>query len=214
MPGEEGGAAIAGVLIGRVQPGGKLPVQIPRIPGGQPGTYLQPPLGSAASTGISSLDPTPLFPFGYGASYTRFEIDELRLSDTELSTDGEIEVAVGVRNVGPRTGDEVVQLYLHDVVADVVRPVKQLAGFVRVTLEPGEALDVRFRLHADRTAYTNRELRRVVEPGDVEVLVGSSADDLPCRATVHLTGPVREVGADRHLTTPVEVVSAARAGGR
>ena len=105
MPGEEGGPAIAGVLSGRISPGGKLPVQIPRHPGGQPRTYLQPPLGSAESAGISSVDPTPLFPFGYGASYTTFEIDDLRFSSTEVPTDGEFEVSVRVRNTGTRAGD-------------------------------------------------------------------------------------------------------------
>ena len=205
MPGEEGGEAIAGVLSGRLSPGGKLPVQIPRHPGGQPHTYLQPPLGSAESTGISSVDATPLFPFGYGASYTSFEIDDLRLSATEVPTDGEFEVLVRVRNTGTRAGDEVVQLYLHDVVAQIVRPVKQLTGFARVTLEPGDAVDVSFRVHADRAAYTDRELERIVEPGDIEVLVGNSSASLPCRGKVRLTGETRVVDRDRQLTTPVNL---------
>jgi hypothetical protein len=100
MPGQTGGAAIAGVLSGRVQPSGRLPVQIPRHPGGQPSTYLQPPLGSPESAGISNLDPSPLFPFGYGASYTTFAIDDLRLSHSEISTDGEFTATVRVRNTG------------------------------------------------------------------------------------------------------------------
>jgi beta-glucosidase len=204
MPGEEGGPAIAGVLSGRVQPGGKLPVQIPRRPGGQPGTYLQPPLGSPESVGISTLDATPLYPFGYGGSYTTFVVDGLRISDAEVPTDGEFTVSVRVRNTGPREGSEVVQLYLHDVVAQVARPVRQLAGFARVGLAPGEGVDVTFRVHADRTAYPDRRLERVVEPGDIEVMVGTSAADLPCRGRVRLTGPLRVVGHDRRLTTPVE----------
>ncbi|MGI5282328.1 glycoside hydrolase family 3 N-terminal domain-containing protein [Nonomuraea polychroma] len=204
MPGEEGGAAIAGVLSGRVQPSGKLPVQIPRGHGGQPGTYLQPPLG-ANSHGISNLDPTPLFPFGHGASYTTFEVDDLRISDTEVPTDGEFTVSVRVRNTGGRAGEEVVQLYLHDVVAQVTRPVRQLTGFARVPLEPGAEARVSFRVHADRTAFTGRDLRRIVEPGDVEVLVGRSAADLPCRGVVRLTGTTRVVGHDRRLVTPASV---------
>ena len=210
MPGEEGGAAIAGLLSGRITPGGKLPVQIARRPGGQPRTYLQPPLGGPESTGISSLDPTPLFPFGYGGSYTSFEIDKLRIGATEVPTDGEFEVSVRVRNTGARAGDEVVQLYLHDRIAQVARPVRQLTGFVRVALQPGEVRDVRFRVHADRTSYTDHNLDRIVEPGEVEVLVGSSSVDLPCRGTVRLTGPLRVVGHDRRLTTPVDVQPAAR----
>src|SRR6185437_2857269 len=149
LPGEEGGPAIAGVLSGRVQPTGKLPVQIPRNPGGQPGTYLQPPLGGPESAGISNLDASPLFPFGYGSSYTTFAVDDLRLSDTEIGTDEELTVTVRVRNTGARAGDEVVQLYLHDVQAQVARPVKLLTGFARVSLEPGEDVDVQFSVHAD-----------------------------------------------------------------
>jgi beta-xylosidase len=208
FPGEEGAPAIAGVLSGRVQPSGKLPVQIPRRPGGQPGTYLQPPLGSSEAAGISTLDPTPLYPFGYGSSYTTFEVDALGIGDAEVPTDGEFTVAVRVRNTGPREGDEVVQLYLRDLVAQVARPVKQLAGFARVGLAPGEEVEVRFRMHADRAAYPNRELQRVVEPGDIEVMVGTSAADLPCRGRVRLTGPLRVVGHDRQLVTPVTVDAA------
>jgi beta-glucosidase-like glycosyl hydrolase len=205
MPGEEGGAAIAGVLSGRVQPSGRLPVQIPRHPGGEPSTYLQPPLGSAESAGISSLDATPLFAFGHGRSYTTFAVDDLRISDKEIATDGEFTVRARVRNTGARAGDEVVQLYLRDVLAQVARPVRQLVGFARVPLKPGEAADAVFRVHADRTAFTGRGFERIVEPGDVELLVGISATDLPCRGSVRLTGPVRVVGPDRRLVTPVEL---------
>ncbi|PGH47275.1 glycoside hydrolase family 3 N-terminal domain-containing protein [Streptomyces sp. Ru87] len=205
MPGQEGAAAITGVLSGRVQPAGRLPVQIPRRPGGQPGTYLQPPLGGNTH-GISSIDPTPLFPFGYGRSYTTFEVDDLRASVTEMSTDGEFTVSVRVRNTGDRPGHEVVQLYLRDIVAQVTRPVRQLAGFAQVRLEPGASARVRFHVHADRTAFTGRDLRRIVEPGETEVLVGTSSAELPCRITVRLTGPTRVVGHGRRLTTPVDVL--------
>jgi hypothetical protein len=196
------------VLSGRVQPAGRLPVQIPRHPGGQPGTYLQPRLGAEQSE-ISNLDPTPLFPFGHGRSYTSFEVGELRISAAEVPTDGEFTVSVRVRNTGERAGDEVVQLYLRDVVAQVTRPVRQLVGFARVPLEPGEARDVTFHVHTDRTSFTGRDLVRIVEPGEVEVQVGASAGDLPCRGSVLLTGPVRATGPDRRLTTPVEVKPAA-----
>jgi len=209
MPGEEGGGAIAGVLSGRIQPSARLPVQIPRHPGGQPGTYLQPPLG-VENSGTSNLDPTPLFPFGYGRSYTSFAVDDLRLSTTEVPTDGEFTASARVRNTGSRAGEEVVQLYLHDVVATVARPVRQLTGFTRVALGAGAAAEVSFRVHADRTAFVGRDLQRIVEPGDVEVLIGTSAADLPCRGTVRLTGPVRVVGPDRHLITPVDSCPAER----
>ncbi|UQU62058.1 glycoside hydrolase family 3 C-terminal domain-containing protein [Couchioplanes caeruleus] len=204
MPGEEGGAAIAGVVSGRLNPSGKLPVQVPRLPGGQPGTYLQPPYG-ANSEGVSNLDPTAMFGFGHGRSYTTYEYDDLTLSATELPTDGTVTVSVRVRNTGPRDGAEVVQLYLHDVQAEVTRPLLQLAGFARVPLAAGAAARVEFTLHADRTAFVGRDLLRVVDPGEVEIHVGASATDLPCRATVRLTGERRTVGRDRVLHTPVVV---------
>ncbi|MGZ4602733.1 MAG: beta-glucosidase [Kineosporiaceae bacterium] len=216
MPGEEGGGAIAGVLTGRISPSGKLPVQIPRHPGGQPGTYLQPPLG-ADNTGTSSLDPTPLFAFGHGRSYTTFEVGDLRISSTEVPTDGEFAVTVGVRNTGTRTGEEVVQLYLRDVSAQVTRPVRQLVGFARVRLDPGESVDVGFRVHADRTAFTGLDLVRIVEPGDLDVLVGTSSTELPCRGRLRLTGPLRRVGLtdgrERRLVTPAELGPAPRSAG-
>jgi beta-glucosidase len=205
MPGEEGGAAIAGVLSGRVQPIGKLPVQVPRHHGGQPGTYLQPPLGSADSSGISNLDPTPLFPFGHGSSYTTFEVADMQVSQTEVPTDGELTVSVRVKNTGSREGVEVVQLYSRDVLAQVTRPVKQLIGFASVPLRPGAAATVTFSLHTDRTAFTGRDFRRIVEPGELELYVGTSAADLPCQASVQLVGPERVVGAHRRLETPVTI---------
>ncbi|GLY66131.1 glycosyl hydrolase [Amycolatopsis taiwanensis] len=204
LPGEEGGGALAGVLSGRVTPTGKLPVQVPRLAGGSPGTYLHPPLGGN-SEGISNLDPTPLFPFGHGISYTRYEYSDLRLSAPEIPTDGEVAVSVQVANAGDRAGEEIVQLYLHDVCAQVTRPVRQLAGFVRVALAPGERARVTFALHADRTSFIGLNLRRIVEPGTVEVFVGPSSADLPCSASFDLTGPVRELTRDRVLTTPATV---------
>ncbi|WP_350275365.1 glycoside hydrolase family 3 N-terminal domain-containing protein [Kribbella sp. HUAS MG21] len=205
LPGQEGAAAIAGVLSGRIVPSGKLPVQIPRHVGGQPGTYLQPALGSVESAGISGLETRPLYPFGYGASYTSFTVADLRLSVPEIGNDGEFTATVRVANTGDRSGDEVVQLYLRDVVARVARPLKLLTGFARVSLAPGQAVDVTFRVHADRTAYTGPDLRRIVEPGDFEVMVGTSSADLPCRGMLRITGDVRVVGHDRVLTTPVAI---------
>ncbi|SEP19955.1 beta-glucosidase family protein [Amycolatopsis saalfeldensis] len=204
MPGEEGGGALAGVLSGRITPSGRLPVQIPRQHGGSPGTYLSPPLGRY-SEGISNLDPTPLFPFGHGLSYTSFDYAGLDLSASEIPTDGRLSISVTVHNTGGRAGEETVQLYLHDVQAQVTRPVLELAGFARVPLDPGRRARVTFTLHADRTAFTGLDLRRIVEPGTIEVLVGRSSADLPCTGSFDLTGPVREAGHDRVLDTPVTV---------
>ncbi|MEV6494469.1 fibronectin type III-like domain-contianing protein, partial [Actinoplanes sp. NPDC051633] len=141
----------------------------------------------------------------FGLSYTSFDVMDLRLSEKEMPTDGEFTATVRVTNTGRRAGTEVVQLYLRDVVAEVTRPVRQLIGFARVDLDPGSSCDVSFRVHADRASFTGLDLTRIVEPGDIDVLVGTSAadDDLPCRGTVRLTGPARVVGAGRVLDTPV-----------
>jgi beta-glucosidase len=203
MPGEEGGGAIAGILSGRVMPTGKLPVQVPTRAGGQPSTYLQPPLGGH-SDGISSLDPTALFPFGHGLSYTTYAYSDLEVSASDIPTDGDVTLTATVRNTGPRAGEEIVQLYLHDVHAQVTRPLRQLAGFTRVPLGAGQAARVSFTVHADRTAFTGIDLKRIVEPGDIEFLIGGSATDLPLTTTVRLTGQVRDVGHDRVLTTPAK----------
>ncbi|MER7786748.1 glycoside hydrolase family 3 N-terminal domain-containing protein [Streptomyces sp. NPDC097640] len=204
FPGEEGGAALAGMLSGRVTPSGKLPVQIPRTPGGQPGTYLHAPLGGN-SQGVSNLDPTPAYPFGHGLSYTTVAYDELTVSSEEMATDGEVEVSCVVRNTGDRAGAEVVQLYTADPVARLPRPVTQLTGYSRVRLAAGEQRRVTFRLHADRLGYTGPDLRRIVEPGEITVMVGASRTDIRLVATVHLTGPVRQVGHDRVLRTPAHI---------
>jgi beta-xylosidase len=205
FPGEEGGTALARVLTGAVVPSGKLPVQVPRARGGGPGTYLHPLLGGY-SRGISEVDPTPLFPFGHGLSYTSFDYSDLRLSATRIPSDGQLDISCLVRNTGDRPGAEVVQLYLSDPVAQVTRPVIQLAGFTRVPLEPGQEARVSFRLHADRTSFTGIDLRRVVEPGVLEVLVGGSSQNLPLRNSFEITGESRVVGHERVLTTPAEVL--------
>jgi beta-xylosidase len=203
FPGEEGGRAIAGVLTGRVNPSGKLPVEIPRDPGAQPGTYLRS--RNAARHSGSSVDPTPLFAFGHGLSYTTFDYADLALSADEVATDGAMEISCTVRNAGRLTGTEVVQLYLGDPVASVARPERWLAGFARVDLTPGEAARVTFCVHADRTSFTGQDLTRIVEPGTITVTLGGSSDDLPLLGSFTLTGPLRTVGIDRVLDTPVSI---------
>jgi beta-glucosidase-like glycosyl hydrolase len=204
LGGEEGGRALAGVLSGRVPPSGKLPVQIPRSAGGQPATYLHPVLGGN-SGGVSNIDPTPMFPFGHGLSYTTFEYSDFQISADEIPTDGEVEVSCVVRNVGDRAGDEVVQLYVADPIAQVTRPVIQLAGFARVSLPRAEPARVAFRLHADRTSFTGVDLRRIVEPGEIRVMIGSSSADIRGRGAFRLSGDARVVGHDRVLTTPYTI---------
>jgi len=203
FPGEEGGGAIAGVLSGRLVPSGRLPVEIPASAAAQPSWYLRPRL--AGRHPGSSVDPTPLFAFGHGLSYTTFAYSDLAIDPKEPATDGTTVISCTVRNTGARAGTEVVQLYLSDPVAQVVRPARWLAGFARVPLEPGQARRVTFRLHADRTAFSGRAGTRVVEPGEIRVAIGGASDQLPLRGSFTLRGPERVVGADRVLDTPAEI---------
>ena len=183
FPGEEGGPALAGVLAGRVVPSGKLPVQIPALPGGQPGTYLSPPLGRY-SEGVSNLDPTPAFPFGHGLSYTTFAYSDLSLSRDEIRAEEALTISCLVTNTGQREAAEVAQLYVGDPVAQVTRPVLQLAGFARVSLLPGQHARISFELHAERLAFTGLDLHRIVEPGLIEISIGGSAGDRPLSGIV------------------------------
>jgi beta-xylosidase len=203
FPGEEGGPAVAGVLSGRVNPSGRLPVSVPHAPGGQPWTYLQPPLGLADE--VSSLDPTPLYPFGHGRSYTTFEWEPAESTELEIDTDGSYDLPLTVRNTGDRTGTEIVQLYLHDPVASVTRPDVRLIAYQRLELAPGESTRVTFRFHADLSAFTDRSGRRVVEPGALELRLSASSTDVRHTARLNLTGPVRVLGTDRRLRCETEV---------
>jgi beta-xylosidase len=205
FPGEEGGPALAGVLSGRVNPSGRLPVGVPYGPGGQPWTYLQPPLGLAG--GVSNLDPTPLYPFGHGLSYTTFAWEAGPPAPSEIPTDGSADVEVVVRNTGDRDGAEVVQLYLHDPVAQTTRPQAQLIGYARVPLAAGAAARVRFRFHTDLASFTGVGGQRIVEPGDVELrfAASSAAHDVRHTVRLRLTGPERACGHDRVLHCDTEV---------
>ncbi len=206
FPGVEAADAIAGVLSGRVNPSGRLPVGVPRTPGGQPGTYLGTRL--ALEPGTSSADPRPLFAFGSGLSYTTFELADLAASATEAPVDGEVEVSVTVRNTGARDGATVVPLYATDLQAQVARPVRELIGYAKVRLAAGESARVTFTVHADRFSFTGVALRRIVEPGVVELRSGTSSADLPLSVQVTLTGAVRDVAEGRVLLTPVRITPA------
>ncbi|MGR3870382.1 beta-xylosidase/alpha-l-arabinosidase [Streptomyces graminifolii] len=203
FPGEEGGPAVTGVLSGRVNPSGRLPVSVPQAPGGQPWTYLQPPLGLADE--VSNLDPTPLYPFGHGRSYTSFawEVTESRTPD--IDTNGSYDLPVTVRNTGDRPGTEVVQLYLHDPVASVTRPDVRLIAYQRLQLAPGESTRLTFHFHTDLSAFTDRTGRRVVEPGALELRLAASSADVRHTTRLNVTGPVRELGTERRLRCEVDL---------
>ncbi|MEU1689822.1 glycoside hydrolase family 3 N-terminal domain-containing protein [Micromonospora sp. NPDC005707] len=172
FPGEEGAGAIAGVLSGRVNPSGKLPVSLPGSAGSQPYSYLHPALGEGSE--VTNLPATPAAEFGHGLSYTTFAHTGLGAPAT-APTDGALHVAVRVTNTGAVAGDDVVQLYGRDLVASVTRPVAQLLGYRRVHLAPGQSVTVELTVPTTRLAFSDRTLTRVVEPGDVELWIGTSA---------------------------------------
>jgi beta-glucosidase len=203
VPGDEGPGAIAEVLFGDADPGGKLPVTVPRHVGQVPIYYAHKPSGGRSHWHGDYVDGShlPLWPFGHGLSYTRFALHGPSLDRTTLGPEDEVAIAVEVENVGERTGDEVVQLYVRDEDASVTRPVKELGGFRRVRLSPGERRRVTFRLAAEQLAFTGLDGRLVLEPGRVRLLVGTSSTELPCQAEVELTGePSVLTRRSRYLT--------------
>ncbi len=207
FPGQEGGRALADVLSGRVNPSGRLPVSFPAAGATQPGTYLAP--GPGLRSEVSTVDPTPLFPFGHGLSYAPVTWHGAVLrSPRAWPTDGYCQVSLTLRNDAAIPAAEVVQVYLHDPVAEVARPVQQLIATARADLAPGQARTVVLDLHADLTSYTGRSGRRQVDPGEVELRVGASSTDIRAVLPVTMTGPRRPVGYDRVLYPVVTLLPA------
>jgi beta-glucosidase len=173
---------VADVLFGEYNPGGKLPATFPRVTGQIPIYYNHRNTGRPGDTAAKytskylDLPLTPLFPFGYGLSYTTFQYANLRLSSARIGAGDSLEVAVDVRNAGDRAGDEVVQVYVRDDVASVAEPVRALKAFRRVGLRPGETRTIVFRLGSESFALYDRQMRRVVEPGTFTVYVGTDSD--------------------------------------
>jgi beta-glucosidase len=172
--GQEGGRAIAEVLFGDVTPGGKLPITIPRSVGHVPAYYNYKP---SARRGYLFESVAPLFPFGFGLSYTSFSLTNLRLDKAAIEAHEPVRVSIDVSNTGPVAGDEVVQLYVRDVVSSVTRPVKELKGFQRISLDPGETRTVEFDITPDHLAFYDIDMRFRVEPGEFRIMVGSSSSD-------------------------------------
>lgn len=204
FPGEEGTAAVAGVLSGRLNPSGRLPVSVPRRPGVQPSTYLAARLGEA--TDVSSTDPTPAYGFGHGLSYTTFAWSDLMAESGQADTADGFRFALTVRNTGPRDGVEIVQLYLHDPVASVVQPVQRLIGYHRLPLAAGESRRITVTVPADLASFTGRDGRRIVEPGALELRFAASSTDHRLTAQVGLTGPVRPLDHTRRLHASFDAV--------
>jgi beta-glucosidase len=183
FPGVEAGNAVADVLFGKVNPGGKLPVSFPQRVGQVPIYYNHEPTGRPCDVN-SKWDSryrdlatcAPLWAFGYGLSYTTFDISNLQLSSTRVSKRGTVTASVDVKNTGSRKGDEVVQLYIHDPVASISQPVRRLRGFERVTLDPGQSKTVSFQLDASDFGFYDNNGRFVVEPGQIDVYAGDSSN--------------------------------------
>ena len=173
--GEEGGTALADVLFGDYNPAGRLPITVPRSVGQLPDYYYQKP---SARRPYLFTDNSPLFPFGFGLSYTKFNYGNLRVEPSSIPANGTAKVSIDVTNAGSRAGDEVVQLYIRDEVSSVTRPIKELKGFQRVPLKAGETRTVSFQVGPEALRFYNREMKRVVEPGTFKIMVGPNSVDL------------------------------------
>jgi beta-glucosidase len=186
IPGEAGGHAVADVLFGDHNPSGRLPVTFPRHSGQLPMFYNHPPskaYWTARKSGYVDMPSTPLFAFGHGLTYTNFSYSGLSIEPKTIPSTGSVTVSLSLENTGARSGEEVVQLYINDVVATVTRPVKELRGFSKVALAPGQKETVKFTVPASELWMLDRSMKRVVEPGEFAVMVGASAEDIKLKGS-------------------------------
>ncbi len=213
LPGVKGAEALTKVLTGKKNPGGKLPVTIP-VSVGQVPIYYNHRTGSGYGSDKGNLimgsgyvdgSSHPMYYFGYGLSYTTFQLSDFSIEEKTVSTDGTIRISCRIENTGSREGDETIQLYTHFKDAWVTRPVKQLCGFKRVSLKAGEAKNVAFELSTAQLGYYNEDMEFGVEPGRLEVMVGTSSEDIAYTDTVELTGEKRNLMGKRVYTCPVKV---------
>ncbi len=214
LPGEEGAEAVVDVLFGDVNPGGKLPITFPRSVGQIPIYYNHKPSGGRShwKGAYADLSNKPLWPFGFGLSYTRFRLDNLQIDRRQVRAGEHVRIRVDITNVGARAGDEVVQLYVRDLIASVTQPVKSLQGFKRVHLKPGERKRVSFSLAVNQLGFYNREMAFVVEPGEVELMIGTSSEDLPLSATITIVGETVDVEQNKVFFSGVVVEELSGAG--
>jgi beta-glucosidase len=207
LPGEEGAAAVAGALFGDVNPGGKLPISVPRSSGQIPVYYHQKPSGNRSNWHGDYMDmpAAPLYPFGHGLSYTTFAYSGLDISPAEVKSGGMVEIRMTVANTGDVKGDEVAQLYVCDPVADLPRPVKELKGFCRIGLNPGESRKVIFRLPVEMLAFYDENMELVIEAGTIQVMLGASSSDIRLRGQFEIVGPLKTKVERRVTVCPVTV---------
>jgi beta-glucosidase len=194
LPGEKGGQAVAEILFGDCNPSGRLAVTVPRHVGQLPVYYNSKPsktywIEHGWGKPYVDMPPTPLYEFGYGLSYTEFEYSHLTIEPKVAGVGGTVHVRADIKNTGNRSGTEVVQLYIHDVISSVVAPVEELRGFEKVALRPGEMKTVSFALTPEHLALLDRHLEWTVEPGSFEVLVGHSSKDIRLRGTFEIASP-------------------------
>jgi beta-glucosidase len=182
-PGEEGGHAVADVLLGKVNPAGRLPITFPVHEAQLPLSYWHLPTGRGDD--YHNLSGEPLFPFGFGLSYTRFAYSNLQLENTVIRPGESATLRFTVTNTGPLEGDEVIQLYIRDEIATLARPVMELKGFQRISLKKGESRQVVFRITPDMLSMFNAEGKRVVEPGEFRIMVGASSKDIRLKTTIN-----------------------------
>ncbi|MDX3773405.1 glycoside hydrolase family 3 N-terminal domain-containing protein [Chromatiaceae bacterium AAb-1] len=192
--GQETGSALANVLFGEVSPSGKLPVTFPRSAGHIPSYYNHK---VSAKRGYLFDDISPLYPFGHGLSYSSFAYSELKIDDSQAQADGAVKISLRLRNSGNRAATEVVQLYIHDPVASVTRPVKQLKGFKRVPLKAGQQARVEFTVPVNLLAFFDQSMRWVVEPGEIRLMIGSSSADIRLYGSFSIGGEITEVSANK-----------------
>lgn len=207
LPGEEGGHAIADVLFGDVNPGGKLPITFPRHVGQVPIFYNYKPSGMRSNWYVDYVSEkvTPLYPFGHGLSFTSFEYSDLFLTKKSVTEGENVDIFLKIRNSGSVTGDEVVQLYIRDEFASTPRPVKELKGYVRLTLRPGEARKVTFHLPINQLAFYDEDLNLILEPGKMDVMVGSSSDDIRLQDAFEIVGEPKMQVKQRVFVCPVDI---------
>jgi len=207
LPGEEGAAAIVDVLHGKCNPGGRLPISVPRTVGQVPVSYRHKPTGGRSNWHGDYVDcpASPLYPFGFGLSYTSFSYSDLEITPGESGAGGTVDISVRIANSGPREGDEVVQLYLCDEFGSIPRPVKELKGFQRLSLQPGESRRVTFHLPVDHLAFYDEKMQLVVESGTIQVMVGGSSEDIRLTGSFAITGAGKTPVAARVLLCPVSI---------